>query len=1792
MTHASALTSEQPMLSARDRIRDKARNVVMGYAASKGHWNPASSLTALLRQMQREYEDRFLYELIQNAYDAHPPEADGQISILLAEDEGDHGVLYVANGGDPFSPDDFKSICSLAQSTKAPDQAIGNKGVGFKSVLQVSSWPEVYSRSAADSAIFDGYCFTFARPVDYRALSDGDRDLEQALTRDVAPYFLPVAIDVPPSVEAFGSDGFATVIRLPLDSAAALETTVTRLERLTSESVPLHLFLPRLRRLEIARRTSDDRRVVMLTREAMAVDDPLADPDQRYEVVDLGAQGEWFLTHRRVGASAMAAAIRCSVDAKELDPTWADWSEDAWVSVAVRRDGHVIEPRMYTYLPMEAQAEAPLHGHLHAPFSTKLARTTVNESVTLNARLLDHAARATTAAVVTFAASEDVLPPTALVDLLAWDGVHHDRVTQTFADAGVDMHSARVVPIHRLPDGRARGGFDTAYTWPYDASLLRPGLLARDLQLELVDRSITDERLDRLAAYCQAFFGSGFEPDPDENIAGWVASAAAALLDRGASFQTWDRFYGDLATIFAEDAEALRGHAILLGADNELHAPPSDSQDLDQPLVFFPPSRVRTDGDETIEGDFDLEPPARLRSRLILLNEALRWNRQEGRRRSATAARQFLEGHKLVRRFDTVDLLEHTERALSASRSTALARDALGFAFRLYASARGGVREEDLRRLKLRVPCRDRWVPASQAFFSPAWQTSLAGEVAELVERGGQVSDDLAALGSRLIAGPDERPFSIKRMPRWRDFLFAIGVRDGLWPEEVAHGAESYEGHELEPRTLARKFNLPTDVEEQWVSSVRADPSYRAGHPYTRYRATTPVSVLPGQADYEQFDDRARSGWARLVVAGLEQWGATALDIAWSRYLPRHRNHPDVRRWPSPIQTFLAGCEWVPIAEPGDRRDEVFVRPCEAWYYSESSGDRPPQFSPLVTPWVRRRLSDSPGALEVAKRLGLGDWLDPDHSPRLLGHLASLLDENRLPDSGHWGLRGALQDAWSRATAWDGAAFAEAMKSTPLVATCAGLFRTFHPDSFPESGLYVASNRRSFATRVLEAGELPLVTVNDPDAEAVASLLRSLAGEQVRTAGSLDIEFVVDGQAFKPGASSARLVEGQPSWLPQLIQLVLEVKRARFDTSSARRRGEVLDTLNRIRIHRADTVLIKAGPVVVSPSGPHRDVVPIDDPAHPTLISIRGGGRESDPFATELVSLVPGLCELLGISDYEDTIGRPIEHLLSSGVKAPTPADLARALRLDLSRVGEVLSHLVAPIDGLITMIAPAVAYSAGVEAGLRLLDQRGAIEDEAGLVAAVGQIAPKGPAGHTILAAARESGSLGDLRDTLQLDFARFNAVLRDLGDEYHPIHNESGHVQALRHFVDRHHEDLLLRLRRRFIAAYQAHKPLDDYANARELYALSPDPEWLDRYERPPEELLATHVDLWIDSFGEDPTDHTGALLPIGELRHANREIVVATATLANTLVPAWARKNHSPVPEVWEEDEPAASVTDEAVQSGQLDFEMLDRTSVIESMFRAGHWPPGMRRSLDLQELDLDKSDIEQEQDAEDRARNERARRRRLISVDGRDFSAERDGYATLASHVRSTMRPDLLRSGRTTARLAELPQVTPSSGARAGGGARRVVRPTRLSDQQTAAIGLVGETIAYEWLRDRYSHVCSPSAWKSSYSETIGQPAGDDTLGYDFEIALRTVTIYFEVKATAGTTTSFELGESEVGKARDSTRSHRFDYRILFLTEALDAERRQLFLLPNPMDPANQDLFRFPGSGLTCAFKLDV
>ena len=154
-----------------DRVEEKARNAIDSYRFLRARgvrW--ASSAKRYGEEAAREYGDRFLIELIQNAYDANPRGATcGKVSVVLDLGEGEHGVLYVANTGRPFSDDNFDAITDIAQSDKPPGEGIGNKGVGFKSVQQVSQLPEVYSArlESSDDSTFDGVLFSVPDTIRY-----------------------------------------------------------------------------------------------------------------------------------------------------------------------------------------------------------------------------------------------------------------------------------------------------------------------------------------------------------------------------------------------------------------------------------------------------------------------------------------------------------------------------------------------------------------------------------------------------------------------------------------------------------------------------------------------------------------------------------------------------------------------------------------------------------------------------------------------------------------------------------------------------------------------------------------------------------------------------------------------------------------------------------------------------------------------------------------------------------------------------------------------------------------------------------------------------------------------------------------------------------------------------------------------------------------------------------------------------------------------------------------------------------------------------------------------------------------------------------------------------------------------------------------------------------------------------------------------------------------------------------------------------------------------------------------
>src|SRR6478672_10321591 len=91
-------------------------------------------------QVTSDYRGRLVYELLQNADDAMADVSttDDRVSFLVTDDE-----LWIANTGRPLTEGDVQGLCGLGASSKIDTEgrrraSIGHKGLGFKSVLEVT----------------------------------------------------------------------------------------------------------------------------------------------------------------------------------------------------------------------------------------------------------------------------------------------------------------------------------------------------------------------------------------------------------------------------------------------------------------------------------------------------------------------------------------------------------------------------------------------------------------------------------------------------------------------------------------------------------------------------------------------------------------------------------------------------------------------------------------------------------------------------------------------------------------------------------------------------------------------------------------------------------------------------------------------------------------------------------------------------------------------------------------------------------------------------------------------------------------------------------------------------------------------------------------------------------------------------------------------------------------------------------------------------------------------------------------------------------------------------------------------------------------------------------------------------------------------------------------------------------------------------------------------------------------------------------------------------------------------
>lgn len=157
------------------------------------------------KYLQQSYEGRYLFELIQNVRDANKTSnTTGSVFIELKDN-----TLSVSNTGAPFSEKGINSITTIGDSPKESQEFIGFKGIGFKSVFEVSEIPLVITEWGA---------------VEFNKIKTKqlliDRNFQD---REIPLFFIP-HFNTSKLTEDEVENGIVTKIILPLKSKTNLDS--------------------------------------------------------------------------------------------------------------------------------------------------------------------------------------------------------------------------------------------------------------------------------------------------------------------------------------------------------------------------------------------------------------------------------------------------------------------------------------------------------------------------------------------------------------------------------------------------------------------------------------------------------------------------------------------------------------------------------------------------------------------------------------------------------------------------------------------------------------------------------------------------------------------------------------------------------------------------------------------------------------------------------------------------------------------------------------------------------------------------------------------------------------------------------------------------------------------------------------------------------------------------------------------------------------------------------------------------------------------------------------------------------------------------------------------------------------------------------------------------------------------------------------------------------------------------------------------------------------------------------
>ncbi len=1803
------------------------------------------SLHNLTEQVEHQYHGRFLIELIQNAHDAlfdipkqrdyddNISEDEGRIEIVIS-DEPPFGALYVANDGSPFTESNFENLSRFGQSDKDPEKHIGNKGIGFRSVLEITREPEIYSRKEISSTSFNGFtfCFTpriirsFEQPIhdllnghnspklelasDTHLVEWGSEKLQAFQDRFqfdgfegvvselkfLSPYLLPVPISAENKmamVRQFEEKGFATVVRLPFSSEEAKRLTIEKVEELDENTI---LFLNKAKSLWIETPTN----IRYVTRKTQSLTD-LGNAQQ----IDIGVlldennyanTKRYWLWEWIVGGKEYpqeSEKIREAVS--NLPGKWPDVRR-AEVALAISVEEPPDQGLISIFLPTEQPSGAACH--LNAPFYGDISRTYVDFDQPFNKLLIEKMAKKATDIISMYLAGKGIYEARAIQDILcpltlqdSDDNHWLSLIEAAFEDRDQKLEEEPLILTNNGWNviGKARLLPDCSAT-----ELISDEIIYKEATYPVIDKSLSS-RLNQLKNL-YIFFRKPYSPQPD-----WIAATLekiAAYFHREFESVDWNGFWHDVMELLPKQASMLQGKKILLGTDGELHATGKNMS------VFFRP-RSTGDDEEILPNRAVDDIPQELRSYIAFLNEAINVHvHREGGGIRNHPLHGYLASSSLVQPFGVESILRNVlipatpDLPVSLNKEKdSLCRGIISWGLRLVeglvAKDKG---EKTLQYLgRLPAPCHGGWYPLSETCFGPGWDDTVGRELKSYLDAARTIETKESA--KKLLLPPYDEHWS-NNVPANRKLLERAGAIDGirLFENNPEDWAPSFQVTRWNGVRLPEKAppGIDSEIWKRFIDKVHSNlkPRYDGPFPFK----VDNFFVIPGTERFSSLSLDERENFMNVLLRSIVKWV-----VSWETiWISKIGGMIDSMPHESPLKHWLKETPWLVDRE----KTPPEFRPKDRWFIPPKTiVGRAHQFRHLnpVPSKISWFLDESLELSKELENLGMPRY-HPENktsSTRLLDDLSLSLENPE--EIANWDIfLGQVRSAWSLFEPQEEGAFPQNL----IVKRGSGL-QAITPSV--ENPVFLPDDTSSFH-HGLESYVKNILAIESKDAKRLGMIFRKAFGRGVRFISELRVQPLVDGDPWEEGLIEEFFCESDLSWIIPILLCCHAHAGIQDRGAHTKAFSNVMEGIRKARLYWADNLEI--GIWEKDQCVPVSKIDGVWLTKSFTLLATHKAREKVSVLAEAFSSMmersdleVPLKLALSKFDGYDD----PTREIIEGALKE---------LKIDFEHIAEIeqlwlgdLGWSIRLLRPLLLVLHPKLDFS-----GLTEISTEDALKQ----FLLNFNLSPLNL--DQALSKVRKSDGFYNLGLSLYESFGdafqlgQWNIALKMAGES--TIKNREASDQFQNNI-----DSAQVPLRSIVREIVKNNKEIGQYTDLIEQLELMSVPEdqknlyWDINFNQTMEIIKPLFIS-WeatseaieaitasqnvseliekLEALNFDPT-----LDPV-EIYAKNRVrclILIQTIQKAGII---WCYRNDTPLA-FWDRDttDYLEFYDDILKDVGYLDIwndEMIFSISKnlpydeqMKPFFDALSESKNIDNFLEL--VDIRSEEIDNAEKKLEEIKNKAEKQKRIVNVCGKDFDNTEDNLSQLFSHIEGEIENDSLPDVDLTD-MARLNEIKQKRSKRPGiPTKKRQSKPKgRMTQAMKNLVGLAGEIHAYRVLRKKYGPIIvNPGSWISENS-TFKFPNNSvaDDYGCDFKIRHNKNIFFIEVKASQGDEEVFELGVSEIKRAVEVANKRKERYIIFHITDALSNNPKFQFL-PNPYDRRYSKSYRIFNAGLKIQYQ---